>query len=79
MADPKTPESIIEHQADYKEGIWKTYSLQELGMWVHLFVKRACHRDNIIKAKKDLHDAQNYLNMMQVNIDAIKEELGINE
>jgi len=77
MVEPKTPESIEHHQADYKDKIWQQYSLQELGMWVHLFVKRAFHRNNTEKATKDLHDAQNYLNMMQSYIDAAKEELKI--
>lgn len=66
------PESIEHHQVDYKSDAWKQYTLQELGYWVHLFVKRAEHRDNAEKKVKDLHDAQNYLNMMQSYIDAAK-------
>jgi hypothetical protein len=68
----ETPKSIEHHQADYKKAAWEQYSLQELGMWVHLFVKRAGHRDNTDKKVKDLHDAQNYLNMMQSHINAAK-------
>ncbi len=41
-------------------------------MWVHLFVKRSYHRTNPDKSKNDLYDAQNYLNIMQVKIDAAK-------
>jgi hypothetical protein len=69
------PESCEKHQPDYKANIWKQYSIDELGMWVHLFVKRAFHRDNKEKAKKDLYDAQNYLNMIQSYIDNAKYNL----
>jgi hypothetical protein len=65
----KRPESIESHQGDYKNKAWQNYTLQELGMWVHLFVKRAAHRTNAEKKTKDLYDAQNYLNMMQEHID----------
>lgn len=40
-------------------------------MWIHLFAKRAEHRRNIEKLKKDLTDAQNYLYMMQAKLDAL--------
>lgn len=75
LYEAKRPESIKEHQPKYKEGIWRTYSLHELGMWVHLFVKRALHRKDKMKARKDIMDAQNYLNMMQSNIDAVRKEI----
>lgn len=75
MGNPETPESIKEHQHKYKEGAWHGYSLFELGSFVHLLVKRALHRSIFAKAEKDLTDAQNYLNMMQANINAAWERL----
>lgn len=71
----KLPESCKEHQPKYHEGIWQTYSIMELGMWVHLFSKRALHRKDKIKARKDVTDAQNYLNMMQAKIDEVRQKL----
>lgn len=59
---------LEKHQKDYKEEIWKQYSLQELGNWVHLFHKRSGHRESKEKAKKDLYDAKNYLWMMEQNL-----------
>lgn len=70
----KTPESIKEHQTKYIEGIWKEYSLYELGWWVHLLAKRSQHRVDATKRDKDLTDAQNYLNMMQSHLDALRRE-----
>lgn len=69
-----TPESIKEYQSKYHKGAWRNYSLQELGMWVHLFVKRASHRADQAKRDKDLTDAQNYLNMMQAYIDDARDQ-----
>jgi hypothetical protein len=68
---PLVPLSILPHSKDYKNSAWMDYTLHELGMWVHLLVKRAGHRNNPLKAKKDLEDAQNYLNMMQAHIDYV--------
>ena len=68
---------IEKHQLDYRKGIWKQYSIQELGMWIHLFHKRASHRDNNEKATKDLYDAKNYLWMIEQNLKSRAEELGI--
>lgn len=72
MAELQKPACLDEHQHKYNEGAWQEYTLQELGNWVHLFVKRASHRSCPDKRAKDLHDAQNYLNMMQAHIDAEK-------
>lgn len=69
--EPVLPESCEEHQPKYVEGIWKQYTLSELGNWVHLFAKRSQHRNDLEKKKKDLTDAQNYLNMMQAHLDAL--------
>lgn len=75
----KTPESLKATEKEYKEAAWQTYTLAELGWWVHLFTKRAHHRaDNEFgkeKRRKDLNDAQNYLNMMQAMVDDAKTRL----
>ena len=60
---------IEKHQEDYRPNVWQNYSLQELGEWVHLFMKRAGHRSNPEKAAKDIYDARNYLSMMVMIID----------
>ena len=70
MNEAKAPESIERYKEEYVDGTWRRYSLQELGNWVHLLAKRATHRTNPAKWKKDLTDAQNYLNMMQAHLDA---------
>ena len=56
---------IEEHQKDYIPEIWKEYTIGELGMWVSLLTKRAGHRANEEKRAKDLHDAANYLWMLE--------------
>ena len=66
-----TPESIKPHADDYKEGSWKEYSFSELGQWVELLSKRATHRKNPEKRKKDLYDAKNYLDMMVSRLEDI--------
>jgi len=68
----ETPESTNSHKGDYLHKAWCDYSIHELGWWVHLFCKRATHRQNPDKKAKDLYDAQNYLNMMQSHIDSLK-------
>ena len=69
------PASLAPHQADYKPSAWEHYTLAELGQWVHLLATRAQHRDNPEKAKKDLYDAGNYLQMMGAKLDALAKEL----
>lgn len=75
MNEARLPESCVEHQAKYHTNSWQAYTLQELGMWVHLFAKRAAHRTQLEKKKKDLTDAQNYLDMMQSHLDALQDDL----
>lgn len=70
----ETPQGCQEHQPDYKSQSWEAYSLFELGTWVHLFAKRAEHRSDIAKRKKDLHDAQNYLDRMQSRLRELRYE-----
>jgi hypothetical protein len=72
---PDIPEALKEHAQDYKNKAWMQYSLDELGHWVHLLVKRAEHRSNAEKKKKDIHDARNYWRMMGVYIDAAETDL----
>jgi len=64
----ETPQSILKNEPDYKPKAWQEYSLQELGNWVHLLVKRSRMPSNNTKRFKDLGDAQEYLNMMQAHI-----------
>lgn len=72
----ETPESIRDRQLDYKDKAWEQYTPQELGNWVHLFLKRSQHRVDKEKAVKDITDAQNYLNMLQAHVDAARESMG---
>lgn len=71
----KTPKSLSKHVQDYQYRSWDDYTMLELGSFVHLLSKRAHHRSNKKKVEKDLYDAQNYLNMMQSKLDALKENL----
>lgn len=66
------PESIVAHAADYKDRAWEDYTIQELGQFVHLLAKRATMRTDPVKRNKDLYDAQNYLNMIQANLDELR-------
>lgn len=66
---PVMPEGLGPHQKDYKPGAWDDYTMAELGYWVHLYTIRASHRNNKEKAKKDLHDARNYLEIMKSKLD----------
>jgi hypothetical protein len=72
MKEPILPQEMEAHIADYRCGAWTQYTMQELGMWVHLLCARAKHRDNPDKRAKDLYDAQNYLHAMQAKLDALK-------
>lgn len=73
----KTPEHLKERANEFIDNSWKTYTVQELGSWVHLFLKRAAHRspDQQVKIKKDIADAQNYLTMMQAHVNYARETL----
>ena len=68
---------IERHQANYKEGSWKLYTFVELGNWVHNLVKRAGNRKGLNKIAKDLHDAKNYLWMMEEKLKSEAAEYGI--
>ena len=61
--------SLLEaHAKDYKDAAWKEYTVQELGSFVHLLIKRALMRDNAEKRSKDLYDARNYLTMIVMHL-----------
>jgi hypothetical protein len=66
------PESLAAHQPDYRENAWNEYTIAELGWFVHLLAKRAGHRANPEKRAKDLTDAQNYLDVIQAKLNALK-------
>ena len=68
---------LEQHQKDYVGEAWMRYSIQELGNFVHLFNKRSKHRAGVIKAAKDLHDAKNYLWMLEQNLRMTAESLHI--
>jgi len=69
---------LEKHQPDYYQNSWEEYSFQELGSIVSFFAKRAIHRANEEKAKKDLYDAKNYLAMMIEKLSMECKALGIN-
>lgn len=70
--EPKTPSTAQIHERDYKQAAWQQYTLAELGDWVHLLAKRATHRSNDEKRKKDLYDARNYWAMMGEHLTALE-------
>lgn len=72
-----TPAVLTPHQDKYKPNAWEQYTIEELGHWVHNFVKRAGHRTEKAKAEKDLEDAQNYLAMMQEHINEAKRKVPV--
>ena len=74
----ETPQSIVKDEANYMTAAWQEYTLAELGYWVHLLAKRSEMRapGAIEKARKDLSDAQAYLDMMQSHLNAVKLRVG---
>jgi hypothetical protein len=68
---------IENHETDYKTAAWMNYSIEELGQWVSLLNKRAQHRDNPEKARKDLYDAKNYLRMIEEKLQATAKALNM--
>lgn len=77
MAKPETPEGLEPHQKSYKQEAWMNYTLQELGEWIHLLVKRSKHRSDPEKRKKDLYDAKNYWLMIGKILEAETLELKV--
>lgn len=72
------PEMIEKDEPNYRPQAWQEYEVHELGMWVHLFVKRAGMRSPEAreKALKDLKDAEAYHAMIASHIEAAREKLG---
>ncbi len=62
---------------DYKVNSWLDFSIEELGQWVALLVKRSGHRTNPDDAAKDLHDAYIYLDMIRAKVQAQQSLLGV--
>ena len=56
--------TIDQNDKYYKPQAWESYTLAELGQWVHLLAARAGHRSDPVKRAKDLEDARNYWHMM---------------
>lgn len=65
------------HKPDYKSNSWEEYSFEELGYTVAFFSKRAGHRTNQEKLRKDLYDGKNYLTMMIEKYKRVVEGLGL--
>jgi len=66
----KTPDSIKSISENFVDNSWKNYTIAELGQWIYLLIKRANLETNKLKASNDIMLAQNYLNMIQVHVDA---------
>lgn len=69
----KTPDTIKQWSPKYKDNSWKDYSPFELGMWVHLLLKRSTHRSNEEGRAKDIQDASNYLDMLLAHLQVEEE------
>ena len=75
MADAIMPDSLEKHQVDYNSGAWEDYEFFELGFFIHNLTKRSEHRASPEKTEKDLYDAQNYLNIIQSKLDAMRQNV----
>ncbi len=65
MTKTKETSPLGEHSKDYLKDIWEEYSQEEMMWWVTLLVRRSTHRSNNKKSLKDIHDAKNYLWMLE--------------
>lgn len=70
MSEIQNLDALKPHEPNYKPAAWQNYTLQELGEWVHLLVKRSRHRSDAKKREKDLYDARNYYLMMGKMLEA---------
>ena len=70
-------ERLEKHKPDYKSKSYREYTIIELGQAINFFMRRATHRANPDKLKKDCYDAKNYLAMMQEKVKNKTEKLGI--
>jgi len=51
---------LNQHQHKFKPEAWRGYSTEELEWWSKLLRKRATHRTDEAKIRKDIRDAENY-------------------
>ena len=72
-----TPKEVQHLSHKYKDSSWRDYTAEELGNWVHLFLKRAKHRTEPDKIKKDLTDARNYALFLLAMVEETAEEWGV--
>jgi len=63
-----------DHKDDYYQYAYYDYDIDELCSWAHLLIKRATHRKNPDKMKKDIYDAKNYLDMLEEALETEIEE-----
>jgi hypothetical protein len=64
----------------YQPGSWADYEAWELGNFAHLFMRRAEHRSDDEKARKDLFDAEQYAHMLVEMVrDRIEQFKGVGE
>lgn len=70
-----TPEGLAEHSVDYQDRAWLRYTPSELGQWVALLLTRSSHRANREKRAKDIHDARNYLSMLEAHVEQAEQLL----
>jgi len=59
---------LAKHQSKFRTTAYSEYSESELSHAIGFFAVRATHRVDIPKAKKDLIDAGNYLEMLRTKI-----------
>jgi len=60
--------TLKKHQKDYRPNAFQEYSPTDLANAVAFLIKRATHRLNTKKAKKDLYDAKNYFGILETKI-----------
>lgn len=59
---------LAKHQSKFRATAYSEYSENTLAQAIGFFAQRATHRVDIPKAKKDLIDASNYLEMLKSKI-----------
>ncbi len=61
---------FLKHEDDYKQDSYMDYTIKEFGEIISFLIKRASMRKTLAKKNKDLYDAKNYAEMLQIKIDA---------
>lgn len=72
-----TPKEVQKYAGSYHDGAWRQYEAREFGEWAHLLLKRAVHRTQVEKRKKDLTDARNYALFLLARVDETARALGV--